>query len=106
MKGGVAASHGRAMDPVIAVLLRRFDLQLRHLDPEIQVEAGPLRRVYRLGEELLAVVHTHRDLFRLQTGGQPAWETRIHEPDEALVGLARVFDRYWQILARCERKAL
>ncbi len=106
MTGGMAAGRGPAMDPVIAVLLRRFELQLRHLDPEIQVESGPLRRVYRLEGETLAVVHTHRDLFRLQTGGTPLWETRIREPAEALAGLARVFDRYWQILARCERKAL
>jgi hypothetical protein len=106
LTGGLAAGHGSAMDPVIAVLLRRFELQLRHLDPEIQVESGPLRRVYRLEGEMLAVLHIHRDLFRLQTGGVPTWETRIRQPEEALAGLARVFDRYWQILACCERKAL
>ncbi len=94
------------MDPVVAVLLRRFELQLRQLDPEIRVESGPLRRVYHLGEDVLAVVHFHRDLFRLQTGGVPAWEARIRQPDEALAALTRVFDHYWQLLSRGERKAL
>lgn len=94
------------MEPIVAVLLRRFDLQLTQLDPEIEVESSPLRRVYRLGTQVLAVVHLHRDLFRLQTGGDPAWEARIRGPEEALAALARVFDRYWQVLARNERKAL
>lgn len=106
MSTGAAPDRGPHMDPVVAVLLRRFELQLRQLDPEIDVESGPLRRVYRLGEEVLAVVYYHRDLFRLQTGGVPTWEARIREPDEALAALARVFDRYWQLLARTERKAL
>lgn len=95
---GAGSSPG--MEPVVAVLLRRFELQLRQLDPRIQVEAGALQRVYRLDGDVLAVLHLHRDLFRLQTGTGPSWEARVRSPEEALAGLARVFDHYWQLLAR------
>jgi len=88
------------MEPVVAVLLRRFDLHLRQLDAAVAVEGGPLRRIYRLREEILAVISPHQDLFRLQTGSDPSWEARIRTPEEALEGLARVLDHYWQLLAR------
>ncbi|MBM4117192.1 hypothetical protein FJ251_05515 [bacterium] len=95
------ASHERepAMEPVIAVLLRRFELQLAQLDSRIRVEASPLRHVYRLDDQVLAVLHLHRDLFRLETGSEPSWEARIRSPEEALAGLARVLDHYWRLLA-------
>lgn len=88
-----------AMEPVIAVLLRRFELQLAQLDPRIRLEASPLRHTYRLDDQVLAVLHLHRDLFRLETGAQPSWEARIRSPEEALVGLTRVLDHYWRLLA-------
>ncbi len=92
------------MEPVVAVLLRRFELQLGQLDARIQVEESPLRRVYRLDGEVLAVLHLHRDLFRLETGGLPSWEARIRSPEEALAGLARVLDHYWRLLAGGARR--
>lgn len=88
-----------AMEPVVAVLLRRFELQLAQLDPRIRLEAGPLRHVYRLDDQVLAVLHLHRDLFRLETGSEPIWEARIRSPEEALAGLTRVLDHYWRLLA-------
>ena len=93
------------MEPVVAVLLRRFDLQLRQLDPEIEMEGGALRRIYRLGRDELVTISMHRDLFRLSTGSEPKWEARIRSPEEALAGLARVFDHYWCLIARGEEKA-
>lgn len=88
-----------AMEPVIAVLLRRFELQLAQLDPRIRLEVSPLRHVYRLDDQVLAVLHLHRDLFRLETGAEPSWEARIRSPEEALAGLTRVLDHYWRLLA-------
>jgi hypothetical protein len=93
------------MEPVVAALLRRLDIQLRQIDPAVRIEGDPLRRVYMLGARVLAVVSLHRDLFRLQTGGRPAWEARIREPEEALEALARVLDWYWQIVSGREREA-
>lgn len=92
-------SQSPPMEPVVAVLLRRFELQLGQLDARIQLEESPLRRVYRLDGQVLAVLHLHRDLFRLETGGLPSWEARIRSPEEALAGLARVLDHYWRLLA-------
>ena len=93
------------MEPVVAVLLRRFDLHLRQLDPRLRVEGDPLRRVYMLGSDILAVISLHRELFRLETGSQPSWEARIRSPEEALDGLAHVLDHYWQLAARQGRQA-
>jgi len=97
--------HGPEMEPVVAVLLRRLDRQLRQLDPAVRLEESGFRREYRLEGELLAVIFPHRDLFRLQTGSDPNWEARIRSPEEALEGLARVLDHYWQLIARRGRDA-
>jgi len=92
------------MEPVVAVLLRRFDLHLRQLDKRVRMEGGSLRRVYTLDGEVLAVLSLYRDLFRLQTGANPAWETRIRTPEEALEGLARVLDHYWTLTSRRQER--
>jgi hypothetical protein len=93
------------MEPVVAALLRRFDHQLLQLDPAVRLEGQGLHRLYYLGDEMLAVISPHRDLFRLRTGAEPVWEARIREPDEALEGLARVLDHYWRLVARLENSA-
>lgn len=100
-----APAPGPEMEPVVAALLRRLDIQLRQIDPAVRTEGDPLRRVYMLGERTLAVVSLHRDLFRLQTGGHPAWEARIREPEEALEALARVIDWYWRLVSDREQEA-
>ena len=87
------------MAPIPAVLLRRLDLHLRQLDPDIELEEEPLQRIYTLGGETLAVILPHRDLFRLRTGANPCWEARIRTPEEALEALGRILDRYWQIVS-------
>jgi hypothetical protein len=92
------------MEPEVAVLMRRFEIHLRQLDPRIRLEGGPLRRLYKLGADLIVVISPHRDLFRVQTGGRPAWEARIRDPEEALAALARALDRYWALVARQQAK--
>ncbi|MCP4548296.1 MAG: hypothetical protein GY835_17685 [bacterium] len=98
------SSENGFMEPVVAVLLRRFDIQLRQLDSDIELKSDPLRRTYRIGDRNLAVLSLYRDLFRLRTGSNPCWEARIKNPEEALDGLSRVFDYYWQLMAQERRE--
>jgi hypothetical protein len=100
MNTGLNPALDGEMEPVISVILRRFDHQIRQLDRAMEIDATPLRRVYRVRGEELATITIHRDLFRLRTGNTPAWEARVRNPDEALAGLARVLDFYWQLIYR------
>lgn len=92
------------MDPVVSVLLRRFELHLRQLDKRIRVEGDPFCHVFRMGQDTLAVISLHYDLFRVRTGAHPAWEARIRNPEEARDALMRILEQYWRLVAQADRE--
>ena len=81
-------------EPELRALYDRFMTAIRRIHPDIDVRPGRLesRIVYR--DAVVCRVAPYRELFHVQVGGTPGWETRVRDAGGCAETLHRVLTRW------------
>lgn len=87
-------------EPKLRALYDRFMTAIRRIHPGIVVRPARMesRIVYR--DAVVCRVVPYRELFHVQVGGTPGWETRVRDADDCAETLHRVLNRWLDLYSR------
>ena len=84
-------------DRPVRALFERFVVTCTGLHGDIHVQATSVEIVFSFRDRLLCRLAPYRELFHVQVGGNPGWETRVRSETGFLDTVDRTLERFLDI---------